>query len=176
MKSGSGLGETVRREVPILGGKPVGQIGIVVRDIDRALDMYVKMWGLKGWQGFVYSSDNVRSLSYLGEPADYRMKVAWTGANPQVELVQSLAGPNIYEDWLERRGEGLHHLGIMVDSIEAEVEVMQDAGYEMLMAGFGHGLDGDGGFAYFDTEPELGVIIELIEAPARRRPPDFLPG
>jgi len=176
VKSGSGFGETVGREVPILGGKPVGQIGIVVKDIDRALDMYVKMWGLKGWQGFVYSSDNVRSLSYLGEPADYGMKVAWTGANPQVELVQSLAGPNIYEDWLERRGEGLHHLGIMVDSIESEVEVMQEAGYEMLMAGFGHGLDGDGGFAYFDTEPQLGVIIELIEAPARRRPPGFLPG
>ncbi|MYA39155.1 MAG: VOC family protein [Acidimicrobiia bacterium] len=174
--SASGLGETASREVPILGGRPVGQIGIVVRDIDRALDMYIGMWGLKGWNGFVYSSENVRSLSYLGEPADYRMKVAWTGAKPQIELVQSLGGPNIYEDWLERRGEGLHHLGIMVDSIATEVEVMQDAGYQILQAGFGHGLDGDGGFAYIDTEPELGVIIELIEAPARRRPPDFLPG
>ena len=100
----------------------MGQIGIVVRDIDRALDMYVAMWGLKDWKGFVYSSDNVRSLSYRGEPADYGMKVAWCGANPQVELVQSVAGPNIYEDWLERRGEGLHHLGIMVDSIETEVQ------------------------------------------------------
>ena len=174
--SASGFGETASREVPILGGRPVGQIGIVVRDIDRALDMYIGMWGLKGWNGFVYSSDNVRSLSYLGEPADYRMKVAWTGANPQIELVQSLGGPNIYEDWLERRGEGLHHLGIMVDSIATEVEGKQDAGYQILQAGFGHGLDGDGGFAYIDTEPELGVIIELIEAPARRRPPDFLPG
>lgn len=167
---------TSHRLLPILGGRPVAQIGIVVRDIDRALETYVTKWGLKGWQGFVYSSDNVRSLSYLGEPADYRMKVAWTGANPQVELVQSLDGPNIYEDWLERRGEGLHHLGILVDSIQTEVEVMQKAGYEILMAGFGHGLDGDGGFAYLDTEPELGVIIELIKAPARRRPPDFLPG
>lgn len=74
MRSGSGLGDTVRPVVPILGGRPVGQIGIVVRDIDRALDMYVTMWGLRGWKGFVYSSDNVRSLSYLGEPADYRMK------------------------------------------------------------------------------------------------------
>ena len=176
MRPGSGLGETARRTVPILGGKPVGQIGIVVRDIDRALDMYMTMWGLKGWNGFVYSSDNVRSLSYMGEPADYRMKVAWCGASPQVELVQSLDGPNIYEDWLQRRGEGLHHLGIMVESIDAEVQVMQEAGYEMLQAGFGHGLDGDGGFAYFDTEPELGVLIELIEVPARRRRPDFLPG
>ena len=176
MRSGSGLGEAGRREVPILGGRPVAQVGIVVRDLDRALDMYVTMWGLKGWKGYVYSSDNVRSLSYLGEPADYRMKVAWRGAGPQIELVQSLAGPNIYEDWLERRGEGLHHLGILVESIDTEAQVMQDAGYEILQAGFGHGLDGDGGFAYFDTEPELGVIIELIEAPARRRPPDFLRG
>jgi methylmalonyl-CoA/ethylmalonyl-CoA epimerase len=35
-----------------------------------------------------------------------------------------------------------------------------------------YGLDGDGGFAYLNTHERLGVILELIEVPARRREPE----
>ena len=34
--------------------------------------------------------------------------------------------------------------------------------------------DGDGGYAYFDTEGDFGVVLEAIEIPARRREPDFV--
>jgi hypothetical protein len=51
---------------------------------------------------------------------------------------------------------------------------MERIGYRLLQAGIGHGLHGDGGFAYFDTEPDLGVILEAIERPAERRKPDFI--
>ena len=40
--------------------------------------------------------------------------------------------------------------------------------------GGGYGLDGDGGYAYFDTVASFGVILELIEVPKRRREPDFV--
>ena len=36
----------------------------------------------------------------------------------------------------------------------------------------GYGLDGDGGFAYLDTIDDVGMIVELIEFPARRREPE----
>jgi methylmalonyl-CoA/ethylmalonyl-CoA epimerase len=49
---------------------------------------------------------------------------------------------------------------------------MSDAGYPVLQMGTGYGVDGDGGFAYFDTLAATSVVFEAIEVPARRRPPE----
>jgi hypothetical protein len=46
------------------------------------------------------------------------------------------------------------------------------AGLEMIQDGSGFGLDGDGHYAYLDTEERLGVTIELIQRPKRRHPPE----
>lgn len=51
---------------------------------------------------------------------------------------------------------------------------MRRAGYDVLQSGRGYGLDGDGGYAYFDTERDFEVIVEAIEVPKRRREPDFV--
>jgi methylmalonyl-CoA/ethylmalonyl-CoA epimerase len=40
------------------------------------------------------------------------------------------------------------------------------------MWGKGFGAEGDGGFAYYDLLAELGLWVELIEAPAVRHPPE----
>lgn len=44
-------------------------------------------------------------------------------------------------------------------------------GYRVTQTARGYGLNGDGGFAYFDTERDLGVVVEAIEVPVARRPP-----
>lgn len=49
---------------------------------------------------------------------------------------------------------------------------MVSAGYDLLQSGHGYGLDGDGGFAFFDTIDDFGILLEGIEVPRRRRPPD----
>jgi methylmalonyl-CoA/ethylmalonyl-CoA epimerase len=73
---------------------------------------------------------------------------------------------------MEEHGEGIHHLGIRVSSLDAALEVMAEEGHELVQMGRGYGIDGDGGFAYFDTEETLGIITEAIEVPAQRRVPD----
>ena len=45
-------------------------------------------------------------------------------------------------------------------------------GFEMTMDGSGFGPDGDGRYAYLDTESALGTTLELIDRPARRREPE----
>ena len=42
------------------------------------------------------------------------------------------------------------------------------------MLGRGFELNDNGGFAYFDTEEELGVLLEAVELPARRREPELV--
>ena len=159
--------------IDAFGGRPVGQVGIIVRDLEGALERYSSLWGLGPWAGFLYGPGTVPTLTYRGEPGRYSMRIALAGQGPQVELLEPLEGPSIYEEWLESRPEGLHHVGVYVESLEPAIDSMGEAGYELLQSGAGYGLDGDGGYAYFDTERDFGVIVEALEVPRRRREPDF---
>jgi methylmalonyl-CoA/ethylmalonyl-CoA epimerase len=163
----------VNAQLPMLVGRPVGQVGILVRDLDRALERYSSLWGLGPWAGYEYGPDTVPALTYRGEPGEYIMRIALTGSGPQVELIEPLQGPSIYHEWLESHTEGVHHLGIYVDSIDDAISEMDAAGYVLLQSGAGYGLDGDGGYGYFDTERDFGLVLEAIEVPRRRREPDF---
>jgi methylmalonyl-CoA/ethylmalonyl-CoA epimerase len=159
--------------IDALGGRSVGQVGIVVRDLERALECYSARWGLGPWAGYVYGPATVPQLTYRGEPGRYSMRLALAGASPQVELLQPLEGPSIYHEWLESRPPGLHHLAVIVESLAGAIESMAGAGYDLLQSGYGYGLDGDGGYAYFDTEKDFDLVLEAIEVPKRRRAPDF---
>jgi hypothetical protein len=98
------------------------------------------------------------------------MHIAMGGSNPQIELIQPLAGPSIYHEFTEQGRTGLHHLGVFVDNLDAAITLMEEAGYRVTQTARGYGQGGDGGFAYFDTDRDLGVVVEAIEIPAIRRP------
>lgn len=51
---------------------------------------------------------------------------------------------------------------------------MAAAGYEVVQAGSGFGVDGDGAYAYFDTWRDIGLSIEAVEPPGRMPDPDFV--
>lgn len=147
----------------------VAQIGLLVPDLREAIAQYSLLLGRDDWSIFTYGPDNVEGLTYRGEPSDYRMILAFVGENPQIELIESLDGPNIYTEWIERHGYGMHHFGFYVDSIAEATAAMQADGFDPVQTGRATGVHGDGGFAYFETEDLLGVIAELIEVPSHRR-------
>jgi methylmalonyl-CoA/ethylmalonyl-CoA epimerase len=156
-----------------LGARPgFAQIGIVVRDLEQGIRDYSALTGLSSWAIYTYGPGFVHDLTYRGRPAEYSMRIALSGMNPMVELVQPLEGPSIYHDWLDEHGEGLHHVGVEVPSLDGAVETSTAAGFEVIQSGRGYGLDGDGGFAYLDTYDPLRIIVELLEFPARRREPE----
>jgi methylmalonyl-CoA/ethylmalonyl-CoA epimerase len=157
----------------MIDGRGPSQVGILVEDIEEALGRYDTLWGGGPWRGFRYDAATLPELTYRGEPGSYAVTIAINGATPQIELLEAVKGPSIYHDWLGRRGLGLHHLGFWVDSVADAAASMTGAGYPVIQSGAGYGLDGDGGYAYFDTEPDFGVILEAIEVPKRRREPDF---
>jgi methylmalonyl-CoA/ethylmalonyl-CoA epimerase len=155
-------------------GVHVGQVGIIVPDLDEAVAVYTRRLGLNNWMGYIYSPESVQNFTYRGKPGDYAIKIALAGERPQIELVELPARtPNLYAEWVETRGYGLQHLGFIVPRLNDAVERMTRLGFEVIQQGTGYGLDGDGGFAYFDTVAHLGVLVEAIERPARRRVPDL---
>ena len=146
----------------LLGTRP-SQIAIVVHDVREAAARYSKLWGIDDWVFVENGPENMHDLHYMGEPADFSMRLALTGSDPQLELLQPLEGPSILADWLERRGEGMHHLGVIVASVDEAIAQMAEAGIACVQHGYGFGADGSGAFAFFDTEAELGCLIEAIE-------------
>lgn len=145
-----------------LTGHPF-QIGIIVADIDDALPHYRDLFGQDDWLIVENGPHNMHGLHVRGEPAEFSMRLALRGAGPQIELLQPLGGGDALREWLQRRGEGLHHLAYRVASVDDTIAAMRKAGYTCLQHGYGFGADGSGGFAFFDTEAALGYLIEAVE-------------
>jgi methylmalonyl-CoA/ethylmalonyl-CoA epimerase len=150
-------------------GGQAGQVGVIVPDIDAALGGFGDE---QSWQMWTYGPDTVDELEYRGDPGRFVMRLALNRTSPQIELIEPVAGPSIYHDWVGEHGYGLHHLGYYVDSLERAIKAMTSGGHDLLQWGYGSGADGTGGFAYFDTVASLGFIAEAIERPRARRAPE----
>ncbi len=142
-------------------GLDVAQVALVVRDLDAALASWTAL-GYGPWRVYQYG-DNLKRRRYRGGDGSFAMLLAVSDGSPQLELVQPLTGPSIYEDWLTERGEGLHHVGLVVeDDFDAAVQRLVDAGFPVIQAG-DFGPNHDGRFSYHDTQAALGLIVELVQ-------------
>jgi catechol 2,3-dioxygenase-like lactoylglutathione lyase family enzyme len=155
-------------------GRSAGQVGIVVPDLEAAAARFSELWQSGPWRIWTYGPELLSEQLYRGRPTPYAVRIALNSQQPQLELLQPLAGPSIYHEWAERHGAGVHHLAVYVESLDDAIRSMDEAGVALLQLGRGIGLDGDGGFAYFDTEERLGVLLEAVEVPARRREPELV--
>jgi catechol 2,3-dioxygenase-like lactoylglutathione lyase family enzyme len=141
----------------------VGQLGIVVRDMNRAVAAYQASLGVGAWYRSRMASYEVH---YRGEPTamDWDIMVGYSGAL-QIELIEVRdAGPNLYHELLGPEGWGFHHLGVLVRDFDRRLERARRAGFEVAQHGairFAGG--GACRFAYLDSVSELGLILELIE-------------
>jgi methylmalonyl-CoA/ethylmalonyl-CoA epimerase len=159
---------------PFRVGK-IGQIAFVVRDLEASRQAFFHDLLIGPWSVYVFGSPRVKDMTYRGRRQDFRMRVAFAMCGEtQIELVQSLQGPNLYEEFLEHCGEGVQHLGIHVSDMATATQQMQALGYEVIQSGRGYGVQGDGAFAYFSTGDRLSTLIELIQLPKERFPPDFV--
>lgn len=137
-------------EKPLLSNfTKIDQIGIVVDDLERTMDLYEQLFGIEPFltlESPVNSAKLKIGLFYLGDI--------------QVELIQVLEGKTIHSKFLEKRGEGLHHLAFFVDNIEKELKSLEKGGIKVLEKG--RVLE-EVKYAYLDTEKLLGVVLELIQ-------------
>jgi methylmalonyl-CoA/ethylmalonyl-CoA epimerase len=140
---------------------PISQIAIVVKDIHAAMEAYRKALGWGPWNVYEHKPPSLHDTELHGKAVPYTMLGAETHVGPiVVELLQPVEGPSIYKEWLETRGEGLHHIACMAHNQEesdAIKERFAAMGAEVLMGGrIGETIE----FYYLDTEPLLKVIIE----------------
>ena len=153
--------------------KGLDQVAIVVKDLDQAVERYWTLLGIGPWRIFTFGKPAVKRMSYHGQPAEFKFRTAFAQAGSlRIELIEAVEGQTIYGDFIKERGYGLHHVGVLVEDMAKALEEARAAGVSVLQEGSGYGLDGDGAYAYLDTEDLIGAILELIELPARRAAPD----
>ena len=151
----------------------IAQLGLVVRDLDHTVECYWKQFGIGPWHFYTYRRPLVKQMTYRGQPADYAMRIALAWIGPlRIELIEMAGGDSVYADFVREHGYGVHHFGLLVDDMDAALAQARDAGLTMTMDGAGFGRDGDGHYAYLDTERDLGTTLELIARPNGRVPPE----
>lgn len=140
----------------------VSQVGIVVRDILQTIEYYQNVLGLGPFAmpDIVYEEKH-----YYGKPVDCDFKMAFCSlGSVEMEIIQPISGPTIYNDFLVKKGEGLHHLGFDVIDIEKKLALCKELGIGIIQGGKG----ATSHFEYLDTESISGVIFELIQRKKRR--------
>ncbi len=122
-------------------------IGIAVRELEEAVERF-RLLGLK---------ETARGIV-----EEFQVAVSWLGEqSPQLELIQPL-GQGPVQKFLEKRGEGLHHLAYAVPDIEHALEKLEASGVQLIdekpRLGFGgHRV------AFLHPKSFGGVLIELVE-------------
>lgn len=138
-------------------GKEIVQVGIIVRDVREAAEKLEKLIGIGP---FEILDPEYRDLTFHGKVGRFKMRLGLAKAGSiQVELMQPLSGETIYQEFAERRGYGLHHLGIRTDNMEESVKEMEAKGFRVIQSGNRPGIK----WAYLSTEEQTGVVFELLE-------------
>jgi len=164
--------DTLSTQLPFLNNG-VAQVGLVVQNLEQTVAAYWRLFGIGPWHFYTYGKPLVKRMSYRGHPCEYKMRVALSWLGPlRIELIQHLEGETVYSEFIRQHGYGVHHLGLLVDDMAQALAQAERAGLTMIMDGSGFGLDGDGHYAYLDTERQLGIMLELIQRPKGRLPPE----
>jgi methylmalonyl-CoA/ethylmalonyl-CoA epimerase len=151
----------------------VAQVALIVPDLEQAVENYWKLFGIGSWHFYTYGKPLVKRMSYRGQPAEYKMRIALSYLGPlRIELIELGEGDTVYADFVREHGYGVHHFGVLVDDMAQALAQAEAAGLELTQGGAGFGRDSDGHYAYLDTEGKLGVTLELIERPRGRVRPE----
>lgn len=130
--------------------KKIDHIAIVVRSIEEALQVYEGALGLE--------------LTDVKEVPEQAVTVAFLPVGEsKIELVEPLTADGGIARFLEKRGEGLHHICLEVDDIEAALQDLAAQGVRLIDEQPRQGAHGR--VAFLHPKSAHGVLIELIEKP-----------
>lgn len=141
------------------------QIGIVVKNLEAAVDFYENTLGIGPFtKKFELNADNTY---YYGEKAHQHLKLAMGHYGPLViELIEVLEGKTVHADFLQEKGEGVDHICFQVEDLDATLRECQRRGLIVTeYVPVGQASKPGRGFAYIDADKIGGMKIELIQMP-----------
>ncbi|GGH02281.1 MULTISPECIES: methylmalonyl-CoA epimerase [Pedobacter] len=127
----------------------IEHIGIAVKDLNRSIAIYQKLLNTDCYKTEQVASESVNTAFFK------------TGEN-KVELLQATAPDSAIAKFIEKKGEGIHHIAFLVDDILAEMERLHQEGFVLLSESPKKGADNKM-VCFVHPKDTNGVLIEICQ-------------
>jgi methylmalonyl-CoA epimerase len=125
-------------------------IGIAVDDVEAVVECFHKLLGVRPYKAETVTEQGVRT----------HLLDAGTA---KLELLEALNEDSPVQRFLDRRGEGMHHVAFEVDDLSATISRLRDAGFDLLSEPPQPGAD-DKQIAFVHPKETHGVLVEFCES------------
>ena len=133
--------------------KKVEHIGIAVKDLSNANVVFEKLFNQAHYKVEEVESEKVStSFFQLGET--------------KIELLQATHPDSPIAKFIDKRGEGIHHIAFEVEDIDAEMQRLQSEGFELIHTESKDGADNKR-ICFLHPKSTNGVLIELCQEKGR---------
>ncbi len=129
--------------------KKIEHLGIAVRDLEKSNDLYAKLLGTKHYKVESVDSEGVNTSFFkIGQS--------------KIELLEASKPDSPIAKFIEKRGEGIHHIAFEVADVEAEMKRLSEAGFQLLNEKPKRGADNKL-VCFVHPKSANGVLIELCQ-------------
>jgi methylmalonyl-CoA/ethylmalonyl-CoA epimerase len=129
--------------------RKIEHIGIAVKDIERSNDLFASLFGKANYKIEDVESEGVKTSFFMCGPN-------------KIELLQATNENSPIAKFIEKKGEGIHHIAFAVDDIEKEIKRLTEAGFEMIHKAPKKGADNKL-IAFLHPKSTNGVLVELCQ-------------
>jgi methylmalonyl-CoA/ethylmalonyl-CoA epimerase len=129
--------------------KQIEHIGIAVRNLQEACEVYERLLGVAPYKTEEVVSEGVLTAFFKSGPN-------------KIELLQATTEQSAIAQFIEKKGEGMHHIAFAVDDIQAEMKRLKGEGFTLLNEAPKRGADNKW-VCFVHPKDATGVLIELCQ-------------
>lgn len=126
----------------------IEHLGFAVADAEKANQTFARLLGTEKTKAEIVESENVNTHFF-------------SVGNSQIELLESLDPAGVISKFIEKRGQGMHHVAFLTDNLDAEVERLKGLGFEFIGPPK-NGADNKR-ICFLHPKSTEGVLVELCE-------------
>ena len=142
----------------------ITQVGFIVKDVEKSKKKWAAFFGVPVPPTVNLGDYKVTQTRYKGKAAPKAgclMAFFNAGPNMQLELIQPNGEKSTWQDFLDKHGEGIHHIAFRVEGMDKVIETCSEAGLKCVQRGkYGNAT---GEYAYLDGTKDFKCIVELLE-------------
>lgn len=130
--------------------KQVEHIGIAVNDLNTSIQLFEKLLNTQCYKQELVESEKVLTAFFK------------TGAT-KIELLQSIDEDGVIKKFIDKKGEGIHHIAFEVENIHAEIQRLKEEGFIFLNEEPKQGADNKM-ICFMHPKSANGILIELCQS------------
>lgn len=129
--------------------RKIEHLGIAVKDLGKANELFTKLLGLPPYKSETVESEGVTTSFFK------------VGEN-KIELLEASSSDSPIAKFIEKKGEGIHHIAFDVENIYEEIERLKSEGFQMINESPKIGADNKL-IAFLHPKGSNGVLVELCQ-------------